>query len=165
MDLGVPIPTIDSAVSMRQISARKAERVAAAKKLGIVVDELSVDEELRASTIEFVREGLQLAFVITYAQGLSSFAASIEKQYNVDMVEIAKIWLRRLHHPCGVARRYSEGVRDGTRFGKYSTFRRIRTFYPKAAIDAESVRSLRRFSRYRMHVSSGLAQLSEGVCD
>ena len=34
MDLGVPIPTIDSAVSMRQISAQKETRVLIAKKYG-----------------------------------------------------------------------------------------------------------------------------------
>ena len=93
MDFGVPIPTIDSAVTMRQISARKAERVAAAKKLGVVVEELSVDEQLRESTIEFVRDGLLTAFIITYAQGLSLLkTASVEKNYELDMVEIAKIW-------------------------------------------------------------------------
>jgi 6-phosphogluconate dehydrogenase len=93
MDFGVPIPTIDSAVTMRQLSARKAERVAAAKKLGVVVEELSVDEQLRGSTIEFVREGLLAAFVTTYAQGLSLLkTASAEKNYELDMVEIAKIW-------------------------------------------------------------------------
>ena len=93
MDFGVPIPTIDSAVTMRQISARKAERVAAAKKLGVVVEELSVDEQLRESTIEFVREGLLAAFITTYAQGLSLLkTASAEKNYELDMVEIAKIW-------------------------------------------------------------------------
>ena len=93
MDFGVPIPTIDSAVTMRQISARKAERVAGAKKLGVVVEELSVDEQLRESTIEFVRDGLLTAFIITYAQGLSLLkTASVEKNYELDMVEIAKIW-------------------------------------------------------------------------
>jgi 6-phosphogluconate dehydrogenase len=93
MDLGVPVPTIDSAVTMRQISARKPERVAAAKKLGVVVEELSVSEDLRESTIEFVRDGLYLAFVATYAQGLALLkVASAEKKYEIDMVEIAKIW-------------------------------------------------------------------------
>jgi 6-phosphogluconate dehydrogenase len=91
MGLGVPIPTIDSAVTMRQISARKTERVAAAKKLA--VGGLSVSEDLRESTIEFVRDGLYLAFITTYAQGLSLLkAASLEKNFAFDMVEIAKIW-------------------------------------------------------------------------
>jgi 6-phosphogluconate dehydrogenase len=93
MDLGVPIPTIDSAVTMRQISAIKSERLAAAKKLGVVTDDLTVSEELRESTVEFVREGLLTAFITTYAQGLSLLkTASEEKNYELDMIEIAKIW-------------------------------------------------------------------------
>jgi len=93
LEFGVPVPTIDSAVSMRQISAMKAERVAAAKKLGIVVDELDVSEELRANTIEFVRDSLLLSFIVTYAQGFSLLqTSSVEKGYELDMVEIAKNW-------------------------------------------------------------------------
>ncbi len=91
-DLGVPIPTIDSAVSMRQISARKAERVAAAAALGIVKPR-TVDGEMRDDAVEFLRQGLHLAFVVTYAQGMSMLqTASEEKQFELDMVEIAKIW-------------------------------------------------------------------------
>jgi 6-phosphogluconate dehydrogenase len=93
MDHGVPIPTIDSAVTMRQISARKTERIAAAKILRVVTEELAVSEELRQSTIEFVRDGLHVAFIATYAQGLSLLkAVSAEKAYDLDMIEIAKIW-------------------------------------------------------------------------
>jgi 6-phosphogluconate dehydrogenase len=52
-----------------------------------------VDEQLRASTIEFVRDGLLTAFIVTYAQGLSLLkTASVEKNYELDTVEIAKIW-------------------------------------------------------------------------
>lgn len=92
MELGVPIPTIDAAVSMRQISARKAERVAAAEKLGVAQD-VQIDETLGPDTIHFVEAGLHLAFIITYAQGLSLLqAASIEKDYELDLVEITKIW-------------------------------------------------------------------------
>jgi 6-phosphogluconate dehydrogenase len=91
LDLGVPIPTIDSAVTMRQISARKAQRIEASVKLG--VSELKVSEELRDNTIELVRGGLHLAFVLTYAQGLTLLkTASTEKNYELDLVEIAKIW-------------------------------------------------------------------------
>ncbi|MEQ1763231.1 MAG: NADP-dependent phosphogluconate dehydrogenase, partial [Pyrinomonadaceae bacterium] len=70
MELGVPIPTIDSAVSMRQISARKAERVFAAEKLGVAQD-VQLDETLGPDIVHFVESGLHLAFIITYAQGLS----------------------------------------------------------------------------------------------
>lgn len=92
MDLGVPIPTIDSAVTMRQISARKSERVAAATSLGISMP-LEVDAGLREDGIGFVRAGLHLGFLTAYAQGMAMLrAASEEKGFELDMVEIAKIW-------------------------------------------------------------------------
>src|SRR5690606_21715786 len=75
MDLGIPIPTIDAAVSMRQLSALKPEREAAAEKLQIS-GELDVTEDLRESTIEFVREGLHLAFITAYAQGFTMLGAA-----------------------------------------------------------------------------------------
>lgn len=92
MDFGVPIPTIDAAVSMRQISARKAERVAAGEKLGIVQD-VQIDETLAPDTIGFIESALRLSFIVTYAQGFSLLqAASAEKSYELDLREIAKIW-------------------------------------------------------------------------
>ncbi len=92
LDLGVPIPTIDSAVTMRQISARKDERVDAARKLNIALP-LTMDAGLRADTAETLRDGLFIAFLVSYAQGLSLLtAASAEKNYAIDVTEIAKIW-------------------------------------------------------------------------
>lgn len=91
-EFGVPIPTIDSAVTMRQISSRKAERVAAAEKLGIVQN-VQIDETLGPDVVHFVESGLHLAFIATYAQGLSLLrTASVEKGYELDMTEITKIW-------------------------------------------------------------------------
>ena len=53
MDFGVPIPTIDSAVSMRQISAQKETRILIAKKYNsqssVVSRQSSVDSETVAS--------------------------------------------------------------------------------------------------------------------
>ncbi len=92
MDLGVPIPTIDAAVAMRQISARKSERVMAAEKLE-VVNPFSIEGEMRDNAIEVLRRAIYLAFVAAYAQGMSMLqAASEERSYELDMVEIAKIW-------------------------------------------------------------------------
>ena len=92
MEFGVPIPTIDSAVSMRQISARKEERVFAAEKLGVAQD-VQIDETLGPDVVHFVESGLHLGFIITYAQGLSLLqTASTEKNYELDLVEITKIW-------------------------------------------------------------------------
>ncbi len=92
MDFGVPIPTIDTAVTMRQISAMKAARVAAAEKLGIVQD-VQIDETLAPDTIRFIESALRLSFIATYAQGFSLLqVASAEKAYELNMAEIAKIW-------------------------------------------------------------------------
>jgi 6-phosphogluconate dehydrogenase len=92
MEFGVPIPTIDSAVSMRQISAMKSLRVLAAEKLGIVQD-VQIDETLGPDVVHFVEAGLHLAFIAAYAQGLSLLqVASDEKKYQLDLREISKIW-------------------------------------------------------------------------
>ncbi|HLA95997.1 MAG TPA: NADP-dependent phosphogluconate dehydrogenase [Pyrinomonadaceae bacterium] len=158
MDLGVPIPTIDSAVSMRQISAQKETRVLVAEKYGskppsderqhrshgelvtsepqhdrkavraeedvetevslqqrdsIGVSEISaakhsertsgessLSAESRAAfeadferSLEELKDTLLSSFIVTYAQGLSLLqTASVEKNYEVNLAEIAKIW-------------------------------------------------------------------------
>ncbi|MEZ5344619.1 MAG: NADP-dependent phosphogluconate dehydrogenase [Pyrinomonadaceae bacterium] len=92
MDLGIPIPTIDSAVSMRQISAQKSERIEAAKALGIILP-FQIEGEMREPAVDLVRQGLHLAFIITFAQGMSLLrVASEEKEFELDLSEIAKIW-------------------------------------------------------------------------
>jgi 6-phosphogluconate dehydrogenase len=159
MDLGVPIPTIDSAVSMRQISAQKETRILAAHKYGTaphpLKDHLGAEGEVVASypeqderkaararedfetpvsaqhkasiggleaaadggtgvgggregrnaeireeftseidrAVSDLHDTLLSAFIVTYAQGMSLLqAASIEKGYELDLVEISKIW-------------------------------------------------------------------------
>ncbi len=160
MDFGVPIPTIDSAVSMRQISAQKEARGIIAEKYGKVSGQWSVvsvqsnnetvsseyetDEpkatrearaaetnvskqhhlkidaqtiseaekqtevksddkhdsavrrdvfENKAEFIELLKHTLLSSFIVTYAQGMSLLqTASIEKDYELNLSEIAKIW-------------------------------------------------------------------------
>ncbi len=163
MDFGVPVPTIDAAVSMRQISAQKEVRILVAEKYGSLsspivesdgdgtvsseklpenqkhhiekqsmdtpvsrqqkevigevkqnenqerqfwnppkneVDEIALDpifnetiDESEQSFLDKMKTALLSSFVITYAQGLSLLqAASIEKNYNLNLSEIAKIW-------------------------------------------------------------------------
>jgi 6-phosphogluconate dehydrogenase len=88
MDFGIPIPTIDSAVSMRQISSQKAVRgTVAAKFAG-----LTLTPDGRES-LDDLRSALFCAFIITYAQGMAMLqAASKEKNYGCDLADIAKIW-------------------------------------------------------------------------
>ncbi|MEP6788129.1 MAG: NADP-dependent phosphogluconate dehydrogenase, partial [Acidobacteriota bacterium] len=89
MDYGIPIPTIDSAVSMRQISSQKATRAAISKKY-------SGSPESTASsmaTLDDLKKALLCSFIATYAQGLSMLqAASTEKNYGLDLAATAKIW-------------------------------------------------------------------------
>ncbi|MGI8848912.1 MAG: NADP-dependent phosphogluconate dehydrogenase [Pyrinomonadaceae bacterium] len=158
MDLGVPIPTIDSAVSMRQISAQKEVRLLIANKYGsrlpqvdarlpqdgqtvtsklvtspkaaraereveTAVSELHKsnteenadkhlaqtvenvsDEEKNAQLrehfsgnfeqfVEQLKNALLSSFIVTYAQGMSLLQiASVEKNYGLNLSEIAKIW-------------------------------------------------------------------------
>ncbi len=90
MDLGIPIPSIDIAVSMREISALKEERVRA--------DELydhgpTVEKMHKQDLEEMAEEALYFSFIVTYAQGLHLLAeASREYGYELDVAVIAKIW-------------------------------------------------------------------------
>lgn len=89
MDIGIPIPTIDVAVSMREISALKQERVLAAKKY----DQGSIDLPEKQKLITNAEKALYFTFILTYAQGMHQLkAASIEYGYELSLAGIAKIW-------------------------------------------------------------------------
>ncbi|XLS29152.1 NADP-dependent phosphogluconate dehydrogenase [Flavobacteriaceae bacterium M23B6Z8] len=89
MDLGIPVPSIDIAVSLREISALKDERLKADALYGR--PEIKVMDKGRIRTL--AEEALYFAFIITYAQGLHQLAdASKEYGYELDLGVIAKIW-------------------------------------------------------------------------
>ncbi len=89
-DLGIPIPTINAAVEARQLSALKAERVAAAQTLARPAPAFSGD---KARTVEAARAALYAAKLGAYAQGFSLLReASDEYGYGLNMGEIAAIW-------------------------------------------------------------------------
>ncbi len=89
MDLGIPIPSIDIAVSMREISALKAERLEAENIYG-KLQPAAID---KASLLKIAEEALYFSFIITYAQGLHQLTeASREYQYELNLATIAKIW-------------------------------------------------------------------------
>lgn len=90
MDLGVPIPTIDSAVTMRQISAQKELRVKLAKHF-LPIDVSPIDGYQSEENI--LRLALYASFIAAFTQGFSMLrAASEERDLGLDMVEISKIW-------------------------------------------------------------------------
>ncbi|MEM7572821.1 MAG: NADP-dependent phosphogluconate dehydrogenase [Bacteroidota bacterium] len=91
MDLGIPIPTIDAAVTMRGISSLKAFRTMSSQLLADVhPDERPLQGE---GLVEVVEKALYFAFVCCYAQGMHLLAeASEELEYKLDLEGIAKIW-------------------------------------------------------------------------
>jgi 6-phosphogluconate dehydrogenase len=89
MDFGIPIPTIDSAVSMRQISSQKVTRAQISTKY----PEASCEKGPAKVSLDDLKKALLCSFIATYAQGLSLLrAASKEKNYGTDIAACAKIW-------------------------------------------------------------------------
>lgn len=89
MDLGIPVPTIDIAVSMREISALKGERT----KADELYDRPEPQDTNKADLIKKSEEALYFSFIMAYAQGMHQLAdASQEYGYELDLGEIAKIW-------------------------------------------------------------------------
>ena len=90
MDLGVPTPSIDIAVSMRDLSKLKAERMTMAKRLTWAIKEGQYEKEQR---IEELQHAYYFAMTTIYAQGLAQLAtASVEYDYDLRLEEVVKIW-------------------------------------------------------------------------
>ena len=90
MDLQVPIPTIDAAVFMRDMSKTKPERIEAAKNL---VWRSSSTEVNSGEAIGALKSALYFSIVVTYAQGLAQLhTASKEYNYGLNLETVAKIW-------------------------------------------------------------------------
>jgi 6-phosphogluconate dehydrogenase len=89
MKLQVPLPVIDIAVSMRDLSAYKKEREAAQKKLG--GPENNVVEA--QNFVSLLEQALYFSMITTYAQGMSLLhVASKEYKYDLKLENIAGIW-------------------------------------------------------------------------
>ena len=90
MDLEVPIPLIDTAVAMRDLSKYKQLREKAAALYNIEQPNLegSTDELLTA-----LEQAFFFSMIITYSQGMQlMLKASKDFQYNLNLDEIARIW-------------------------------------------------------------------------
>ncbi len=90
MDLQVPVPTVDAAVSMRHLSAFKEER----EKAGMILKgpETEIRED-KAIFIKKLENALNLGMLLTYAQGLELLRIGAkEKDYGYELHEVARIW-------------------------------------------------------------------------
>jgi 6-phosphogluconate dehydrogenase len=104
-EMGVPIPTIDAAVSARCLSAYKEERLTAAKAFPIAPRRYRGNRE---SFIDAVGEALYVAKICSYAQGMALLRrASGDFDYRLDYGQIARIW----RGGCIIRARFLDDVR------------------------------------------------------
>ncbi|MEO6026897.1 MAG: NADP-dependent phosphogluconate dehydrogenase, partial [Candidatus Binatia bacterium] len=90
MELNIPIPVIDAAVSMRYLSAMKEERVAAAGEYAAREKDAIINKE---ELVHICKNALHFAFILSYAQGLHLLhEASKAYAYNVNPAEVVRIW-------------------------------------------------------------------------
>jgi 6-phosphogluconate dehydrogenase len=91
LELEVPIPTIDSAVHTRTLSAHKEERVEASKQ--IAAPPATKYEGDRRELINAIHDALYAAKICSYAQGMSLIRAGSDKyNWGIDLGETARIW-------------------------------------------------------------------------
>ena len=89
VDLQLPIPTINEAVSTRDLSKFKALRVALSNALPHQAIEIE-DKKLFEVQLE---QALYFAMITSYAQGLHLLEqASVEFKYDLNLKEISQIW-------------------------------------------------------------------------
>jgi 6-phosphogluconate dehydrogenase len=106
LELGVPTPTIDSAVGMRILSSFKQERIIAA---GILTGPEAVQAKDGKAFISALGHALYCAKIGSYAQGFSMLrVASHEFAYDLNLSEIARIW----RGGCIIRARFLDDVRE-----------------------------------------------------
>ncbi len=90
MDLQSPIPIIDAAVSLRDLSAYDTERAQAAKLLPGPSPIFSGD---RQAFLNHLKGAFHAAMILTYVQGLALLRrASQTMKYGLDLASVARIW-------------------------------------------------------------------------
>jgi len=90
MDLQAPIPTVDTAVSMRDLSKYKSLREQAAAVYSEDGIQLNADKDEFLAALE---QAFYFSTIISYAQGMHLLSlASAEYKYDLKLDQIAKIW-------------------------------------------------------------------------
>jgi 6-phosphogluconate dehydrogenase len=105
LDLGTPTPTIDAAVSARNLSALKDERVKAAKVLG--GRKKTGRGSFASNSIGKLEDAVRASVIVSYAQGFHLLrSASAEYGYGIPFAEVARIW----KGGCIIRARVLEGI-------------------------------------------------------
>jgi 6-phosphogluconate dehydrogenase len=90
IDLPIPIPTIDMAVTLRNISSFKEQRTAAAKLYKPQIKKVTTD---RKAFITQVHDALYFSILLSYAQGMAMLQkASAALDMQIPLLQVVKIW-------------------------------------------------------------------------
>jgi 6-phosphogluconate dehydrogenase len=85
-ELGVPIPTISSALFSRFVSSYKSERIETSRLYGHKYEQLELD-------LDLLRSAYQTARIVNHHQGFHLIQeASKEYEWNINLSELARIW-------------------------------------------------------------------------
>jgi 6-phosphogluconate dehydrogenase len=88
MELQVPVPSIDAAVMMRNLSVFKKER----QQLGKIYGKNSVHNDAD-DLLPKLKNALYTGMIITYAQGLALLSVASEKYgYGLNLKEVSRVW-------------------------------------------------------------------------
>jgi 6-phosphogluconate dehydrogenase len=90
MELHVPIPTIDMAVAMRDLSSFENQR----ERIGALLQRpMQRFQDDRDAFLMQLHRALYVALVLTYVQGLALLTVASEKyEYHLDLEAVARIW-------------------------------------------------------------------------
>lgn len=90
LDIGIPIPSIDVAVAMRNVSSLKDDRVAASELYASPVKPIPMPKEV---FVQELKNALYFSILISYVQGLSMLhRASEELKMEIPLNEVVKVW-------------------------------------------------------------------------
>ncbi|HEX2977232.1 MAG TPA: NADP-dependent phosphogluconate dehydrogenase, partial [Bacteroidales bacterium] len=88
MELQVPVPSIDAAVMMRNLSGFKEQRQLIGTTLDKTVKKISGEEHL-----EKLKYALYTGMILTYAQGMALLSVASEKYgYGLRLQEVSRVW-------------------------------------------------------------------------
>ncbi len=106
LELGVPLTGITEAVFARTVSALKAERVAAARRLaGPTADGGTTDSSLA----DDLQHALYASKIVSYAQGFAQMAAAADSEgWKIDLGSMATIW----RGGCIIRARFLDRIRE-----------------------------------------------------
>ncbi|MEK6282795.1 MAG: NADP-dependent phosphogluconate dehydrogenase [Acidobacteriota bacterium] len=91
LELGVPIPTIDAAISSRTVSALKDERVEASRKISVRTT--GAYGRLGDAMKKALKDALYASKICSYAQGMNLIKRGSEEfGWNINLSEVARIW-------------------------------------------------------------------------